>query len=194
MICALLLSLVPAAMPDVVTLTAVLQEDGLPVDRAVAARFSLWDAPGGGEVVWKDDERTVLVVDGVLVVDIGTRRSLPPGAFTEQLWLEIVVDDQVLSPRVRVGSAPHALEATHAARCTELEGLPVEHVEALVDIASSRRHIVFARPFGCGGGLGLDADCRALPCGSLFLTCEGQCTSSAPALCPAVATGWILGP
>lgn len=194
MICALLLSFVPASMPDVVTLTAVLSEDGVPVDRAVAARLSLWDSSAAGTVVWSDDERALLVVAGVLVVDIGAQRPLPPRVFSEQLWLELVIDDQVLAPRVRIGSTPHALEAAHAAQCATLEGLPAEAIDTLAEMAASTRRVLFARPLGCGGGLAVEPLCRTTACGGSFLDCVGRCGMPAPIVCPTPDVGWAFAP
>ena len=196
MICALVLSLLPAVPPDVVTLTAVLQEEGVPVDRAVTATFSLWNSPVAGGFVWSDDERAVLVVDGLLTVDIGSARPLPPGVFAEPRWLEIVIDDQVLSPRVRVGSAPHALEATHAAQCTRLDGLSTDDVAALSEVAAAPRITVRTRPIGCGGGLVLDGACETLPCGNYFQACDGSCGTNftSARTCPTLETGWLFAP
>ena len=122
MIRVLLLALISASMPDVLTLTAVLQEGGVPLDRSVVMALSLWTAREAGQRAWTDDERNVSVINGVLAVDIGAQRPLPLDAFTEQRWLEIVIDGQVLSPRVRIDSVPHAIEATHAASCAALRG------------------------------------------------------------------------
>ena len=122
MICALVLSVMFASMPDAITLTAVLQERGMPLDRAVVMTLSLWSAHEAGDRTWNDDKRNVLVISGVLAVDVGAQRPLPLDAFTEQRWLEIVIDGQVLSPRVRIDSLPHAIEATAAARCAARRG------------------------------------------------------------------------
>lgn len=192
----LVLAVLPCATSDVVTLTAVLEENGAPLDREVTASFALWDAMGGGATLWTDDPRTVTVVDGVLAVELGSFRPLPAHVFATSTWLEVIVDGERLEPRVRVTSAPHALEATHALSadtCSSLGGLAAEDVATrdMFDLP------VFARPAACGGGLAVDATCISLQCRFLepaFFDCVGNCDMDLPQTCAASQIGWFAQP
>lgn len=130
-----LMILVPRALPetevevpDVVTLSAYLDEGGVPLHRSIAARFVFWDAPMGGEAVWRDDQELV-VEHGVLVAELGGQANpLPPVLFAGPRWLEVVIDDVSLEPRARIASAPYAIQATRAGECDSLGGLAPDDV------------------------------------------------------------------
>lgn len=208
----------PARMPDVVTLTAVLEQDGAPVDRAVSVELSLWDGPVDGDAVWVDDPRGVLVMDGVLVAELGANRPLPARVFAEPRWLEIVVDGQTLDPRVRVSSAPHALEAARAAEadwadeageCASaaaattaetLNGMSADDFVTHAELDDYGRRAVFLRAPGCGGGLDVGAACMTTPCvdgagkpgDPRFNDCAGICRLATSVACPLPAVGWMF--
>ena len=139
MICALWLALAPFAnadVPNVVTLSATLEEQGVPVSRTVAAGFVLWDAPVAGSPVWSEDAGAIDVQAGVLVVELGARadRPLPPAVFAQPLWLEIVVDGETLAPRVRLAAVPYALAAAHADDASTVDGLAAADLVKKADL------------------------------------------------------------
>lgn len=192
----LVLAVLPCATSDVVTLTAILEENGAPLDRQVEASFVLWDAEGGGATVWSDDARTVTVVDGVLAVELGSLRPLPANVFARPLWLQVIVDGESLEPRVRITSAPHALEASHALSadtCSSLDGLAPQDV-VTKDVLTVP---VFARPAACGGGLALEGTCISAQCRFLEMAwydCAGTCNADEPQTCTASQIGWVAQP
>lgn len=192
----LVLAVLPCAASDLVTLTAVLEENGAPLDRDVTASFTLWNAEGGGATVWSDDPRTLTVIDGVLVVELGAARPLPLHVFAEPMWLEVIVDGQSLAPRVRITSAPHALEAVHAKSadtCSSLDGLAAEDV-VTNDVMSLP---VFARPVACGGGIAIEGSCVTSQCSFIepsFFDCAGVCGPAAPQTCTLSQIGWLAHP
>lgn len=190
----LVLAVLPRAASDIVTLTAVLEENGAPLDRDVSAAFVLWDAEGGGATVWSDDARTFSVVDGVLAVELGAARPLPAHVFAEPMWLEVIVDAQSLAPRVRITSAPHALEAEHAAsadRCSSLDGLAADDVVTRETLSIP----IFARPPACGGGIAVDGTCVTVQCSftePAFFDCAGLCgVVAGPRTCTLEQIGWL---
>jgi hypothetical protein len=195
-VASLVLAVFPCAAADVVTLTAVLEENGAPLDRQVSAAFVLWDAPTvGGTAVWSDDARPITVVDGVLTVEIGAARPLPQRVFAAPTWLEVIVDGEPLEPRVRITSAPHALEAAHAMSadtCASLDGLSADDVVTKDALAVP----VFARVAACGGGIDVAETCLTTLCRFTtepqYLDCAGVCTSSeTPAVCTLNPIGWL---
>jgi hypothetical protein len=137
-----------AQVPDVVTVTAFLEEGGAPVDRAVYARFILWDAADGGHALWSEDVAALHVDHGVVDVTLGAQATnpLPLDAFVGPRWLEIVVDTVALAPRLRMASAPSALFAERAATCESLDGLAVDDVATRASLTSSGdAHVSWAR-------------------------------------------------
>lgn len=76
----------------------------------LAMHFRLFDVPSGGDSLWGMTVPAVPVVHGLFDVNIGPI-DLP---FDEQYWLEIVVDGEVLSPRVQLNSSPYAFRAAVA--------------------------------------------------------------------------------
>ena len=125
-----------AAPPDAVHYQAVLRDgDGNPRDGSFDMVFRFFDAEAGGNEILVDAHLAagsgdVTVSDGLMAVALGSGEVsdgavvLPGdpfdalgkafGAFDE-IWMQIEIDSgglEVLSPRVRVLSAPYALNAT----------------------------------------------------------------------------------
>ena len=216
MILALFVLVAPTDVPDVVALSAVLEEGGVPVDRRVAASFVLWDAADGGNAVWSDAEPALDVRDGLLVVELGAGRPLPPNVFQQRLWLEIAVDGQALAPRNRLASAPYALEAAHAQEAATLAGLGPDDVATVAALRTpgaievSFANIVdapagsddggvdvYANAFPCQlqGALVLSSTCLTRACAGGALDCSGTCINGATLqTCPNVVVGRMHPP
>lgn len=210
-----------ASLPDVVTLTAVLEERGAPLDRAVVVTFSLWSAGEGGEALWADDARVVVVKDGVMKVEIGNgARPLPPHVFAQATWLDVVVDGVHMEPRLRIASAPHAIEATHAETCSMLGELRPDDVatramldevvdalgddmnvaiDAIVAVDDVQWLRIYRRPAACGGGLALEGTCTSVPCAGNESAAEGlglgflDCTSQCASDVPRTCASTAVG-
>ncbi len=82
--------------------------------------FRLYTSLTGGAPVWSMGPTGVLSSGGLLNVDLEplTADDLAPG----DLWLEIVVEGQTLSPRTRLLSSPFALRASMAVNNWSLTG------------------------------------------------------------------------
>ena len=65
-----------------------------------AIEFSLWTESTGGEILWRESQEEVPVLDGRYSVELGRLRPLPLDP--SGLWLETVVDGDLLSPRLQV--------------------------------------------------------------------------------------------
>jgi hypothetical protein len=85
-------------------------------DGRFVARFRLWDAARGGMELWLE-QQTIFTRNGTFSAELGSA-GMPLGerlfAELDALWLEIEVDGDVLSPRVRVNSVPWAMRARSA--------------------------------------------------------------------------------
>ncbi len=91
---------------------------GAPVSGVVPIKFSLFDSSSDGTLVWSETQPTVTVTDGLYSVALGSVTPLsadifasPPssGTSTTELYLEIEVNGQVLSPRMRLVSSPYSI-------------------------------------------------------------------------------------
>lgn len=80
--------------------------DGAPLDGAYTMRFVIYDDPISGSSVWDSGDVSVTVENGLFT----TTLDVDPKAFDGQaLWLSIVVEDEILSPRQELLPAPYAL-------------------------------------------------------------------------------------
>jgi hypothetical protein len=88
-------------------------EAGAPVTGVFGVTVRLYAAETGGTALWQSGvQQDVPVTDGLFDVVVG---PLPAGlvAGNSQLWLETVVDTEVL-PRRRIGAVATAIHAEHA--------------------------------------------------------------------------------
>jgi hypothetical protein len=107
-------------VPETMQITARIQDGGAPATGAHGFAFRLYTQATGGEPVWKEDDVTLAVQDGLLSRELGTVTPLPPVLTGVKLYLELVVDGITLSPRMLVTSAPYAIRAGTAAKAERL--------------------------------------------------------------------------
>jgi hypothetical protein len=75
--------------------------EGRPVTAGdYAIEFSLWTKSTGGEILWRENQKEVRVLDGQYSVELGRLTPLPLDP--SGLWLETVVDGDLLAPRLQV--------------------------------------------------------------------------------------------
>lgn len=81
--------------------------------------FDLYTVDGGGMPIWSSDDRMVNLDDGrfaVVLGDANDTNPIPEDAFASSaLYLEVVAESEVLSPRQRIAPAPQAVTAARAA-------------------------------------------------------------------------------
>ncbi len=100
-----------AQLPDF-TYQGRLQQNGQPANGNFNLDFALYDAETGGNQVGSTvSESQFPVTDGLFTVDLAF-----PGAFDgTQLWLQVSVNGQALSPRQAITATPVAQYALHTA-------------------------------------------------------------------------------
>jgi hypothetical protein len=84
---------------------------GNPKDGTFSIKFALYDAQTAGNLIWGPEEHgTVEVSDGLFSVGLGSKASggIPTTVWNGDRYLEIKVDDEVLSPRELIRSVPIA--------------------------------------------------------------------------------------
>jgi hypothetical protein len=111
---------VKAAVPGTVAFSGRLSDvDGL-VEGSVDITFRLFDAASNGTEVWTETHQTV-ADQGLVLVELGSDTALDETIFDgSDLYLEIEVNGDTLSPRSPVGSVPYALRAAVADRLGSL--------------------------------------------------------------------------
>jgi hypothetical protein len=121
-----------AIPPDAIHYQGVLRDAaGEPLDGTYDMVFRFWSAESGGEEILVDTHdaangNPIAVDDGLLSVQLGqgvVSDGSGAGTYTSltdvfrdysEVWLAIEVNGEVLSPRVQVISAGHALNARNA--------------------------------------------------------------------------------
>jgi hypothetical protein len=84
---------------------------GNPKNGTFSMQFALYDDPTAGYLIWGPEEHgTVKVSDGLFSVGLGseTTGGIPTSVWNGDRYLEITVDDEVLSPRELIRSVPIA--------------------------------------------------------------------------------------
>lgn len=105
---------VPATVPYVGYLT---HESGAPFNGDVAVSIALFDAADGTLPLWGPNSLDIVSVSsGILSFVIGGSGplSLDTALLANQVWLEITIGSEVLSPRQRIHAVPYAMVAGDA--------------------------------------------------------------------------------
>ncbi len=89
----------------------LLNSSGAAITGAQTFQFTLFDAAVGGVQAWRETRvgaNSHVVTNGFFDVNLGDNATLVGVNFTYPLWLEINVSNEVLTPRMRMASAPYA--------------------------------------------------------------------------------------
>jgi hypothetical protein len=110
-------------VPETVSFTARLQDDGQPLAGAHDFRFALFDVATGGAEVWSETRDGVIVTDGLVYLDLGAVDPLDVTVFAGgERWLAITVDGTAMQPRLPIASVPYAIRAASAASADTVGG------------------------------------------------------------------------
>jgi len=101
-------------VPRIIPYDGTLEKDGLPISGSYNFKFELFDNKDTGTALW--EEAAMLdVKDGKFIANLGSEMPLPDQVFdAAQLWLQITVSGNVLSPRQKINSVPFAVKAEKA--------------------------------------------------------------------------------
>ncbi len=97
-----------ADAPTTITYQGTLEQNGAGVNASVPMVFRLYDAPTGGGQIGPSVNNPAVGVSGGLFTESLDFGAVPAG--TTGLWLEIVVDGFVMSPRQAVSASPYSLQ------------------------------------------------------------------------------------
>ncbi len=104
-----------AALPDVVTYAARVEDDAGPVDGNVSVSFTLFGQSAGGTALWTEFVASAVVVGGDLVHELGSIEPLDAGLLArDDVFLEVTINGDTLAPRLALRAVPYALLAADA--------------------------------------------------------------------------------
>ena len=107
---------IAAGVPATLTHHGYLTDDhGAAINRDVPMTFKLFDDPSAGTELWSEDIAKVPVADGFYAVTLGLKTPLEPVAAAHaDLYLQILVDGQMMLPRQRIGAVPFSFVSDDA--------------------------------------------------------------------------------
>jgi hypothetical protein len=90
-----------------------LDSSGAPLATPIDVTVRLHSDPTASSSVWSESHLDVPTQDGVFSLLLGSVAPLDPALFAahQDLWLEVVIEGQTLTPRQRIASVPYALQA-----------------------------------------------------------------------------------
>lgn len=106
-----------ATVPTTISFQGNLTDSlGTPVaDGDYTMRFFLFNTVSGGSQLWNapsGEEQVVAVADGVYNVLLGAVHPLTPSVFSSgTAWLEVMVNGEILVPRMRISATAYALKS-----------------------------------------------------------------------------------
>ncbi|HEY1100985.1 MAG TPA: hypothetical protein VGF99_18750 [Myxococcota bacterium] len=138
------------AIPDVVSWSARVDNDAGAFDGTVSVTFTLFDAAEAGTSLWSESAASAEVVDGDLVHELGSIEPLDDALLDrDNLFLQITMNGDVLSPRSALRAVPYAMRA-HDAEVAEV-ALLADDATTLGGLAPT----AFQFSAASGGGLAL---------------------------------------
>jgi hypothetical protein len=103
------------AVPQTMNFTGRLATSAGPVTNNVTLIFRIFDAPTNGVQEWTETHASVAATNGLVYVDLGATSALDENVFDGTAkYLEIVVNGELLTPRMKLNSVPYAVRANVA--------------------------------------------------------------------------------
>ena len=152
--CLLRAGVVAADVPRTITFTARITDGSAALDGPHDLTFRLFDAHTAGSQRWSENHTNLEVDDGLVTTALGSQAPLTPDVFDgTPLWVEVVLDGDIMTPRLPLRSVPYAV---HTGDADLLGGLA-----ATAFAAASHSHdpaYVNASGDSMSGGLNINAD------------------------------------
>ncbi|MFA5857776.1 MAG: hypothetical protein WC955_01780 [Elusimicrobiota bacterium] len=109
-----------AAVPGSINFQGrITDNSGQPLTDTTGLTFKLYDTLTGGTAKWVEVHNNVAVVNGMANVVLGSYTVLTPSLFDTETWIEIMVGNDVLTPRQQLTAFPYAIVAGN---CEKLSG------------------------------------------------------------------------
>jgi hypothetical protein len=109
---------------------------GAPITGTVSMTFRLHDTEVGGSSLWEETQPSVSVDEGIFTTLLGSVEPFDTWGldFSQQFWLEIVVDGDSMGDRMPLVPTPYAHYAMNAGL---LDGVVVEELEESQEVADA---------------------------------------------------------
>ena len=99
-------------VPHTINYQGYLTSNNNPISDTVEMVFSIYDASSGGNMLWTSNRIYVPVENGVFNVLLGGNNPIPANLFDgSPKWLQIEVENTVLSPRQKLVSVGYSFRA-----------------------------------------------------------------------------------
>ncbi|MFC1453962.1 hypothetical protein ACFLQL_02145 [Verrucomicrobiota bacterium] len=110
---AITLPLVAAADTGQINYQArLLDAYGRRVNATVDLSFKIYDAVTDGNLLWSETQAGIVVLDGVYTVVLGSLTAIPASVFAQNnVYLELVINDETMSPRQQITASAYSLVA-----------------------------------------------------------------------------------
>ena len=100
-------------IPNFINYQGKLLENGNLVSRQIVINFRLFDSLNNGQII-SESSNLVNVIDGLYSVNIGNDFFIESTKYTTNVYLEIEIDGQILSPRERITSVMSSFKSQYA--------------------------------------------------------------------------------
>ena len=103
-----------AAVPHLINYQGRLTDaSGTPLNGSYNLTFRIYDAESAGNLLWEETQAGTVIQKGIFSILLGsvTALNLP---FDKQYFLEIKVNNEVMSPRQRISASAYAIRAEKA--------------------------------------------------------------------------------
>jgi uncharacterized protein (TIGR02145 family) len=101
-----------SAQPSTITYQGVLKDDnGDVITGTESIKFDIYTVETGGSSLWTETHITVAVSNGLFNVELGSVTPFGSLDFSQELWLEITVSGNTLSPRIAFNASGYAMAA-----------------------------------------------------------------------------------
>ncbi|RKZ33048.1 hypothetical protein DRQ33_04860, partial [bacterium] len=106
------MAIISADVPQIISYQGKLTDSksGVAMNGAYDITFRMYSSEDDISALWSETHRDVPVKNGLFSVMLGTISPFAPALdFSQQYYLEVAVDGNVLTPRFRLGASPYAL-------------------------------------------------------------------------------------
>jgi hypothetical protein len=124
---------------------------GKPINATLPMEFALYDAATDGNLLWGPEMQSVEVSDGLFHVLLGSVTTMDPDALSGDLYLDIKVNGETLTPRELLTSVAYAVEVSDVVAPNPNNELATVRLNWRNDVARIR-----VGGNGAGAGNGLD--------------------------------------